>query len=226
MPKLEWDVSGKRYYETGVENAVLYLQSTDSSGNVSYPTGVPWNGLLSVTETPSGAEATDLYADDIKYATLRSAETFGGTIEAYTYPDEFAECDGTVEVAKGVKIGQQARKPFGLAYKTVIGSDVNTSNDKFLIHVVYGCTASPSEKSYQTINDSPEAITLSWEFETVSTKVTGHKALSTIVFDTTKMDADKVKAVEDALFGSESGNANLPLPDALLKLAGYEYSAG
>ena len=214
MAKLVWDQSGQRFYETGVKNGVLYVQ--DESG--AYPKGVAWNGLTAVTESPSGAEATPLYADDIKYLELYSAEEFGATIEAYTYPEEFEVCDGSEEVASGVVIGQQARKAFGLCYKTVIGNDVKGNDLGYKIHLIYGCKAAPSEKAYQTINDSPEAITFSWEVTTTPVNVEGFKPTSTLVIDSTKVDAEKLAAVEAKLFGSASEEAMLPLPDEIVDM--------
>ena len=214
MAKLVWDQSGQRFYETGVKNGVLYVQ--DESG--AYPKGVAWNGLTAITESPSGAEATPLYADDIKYLELFSAEEFGATIEAYTYPEEFEACDGSAEIASGVVIGQQARKAFGLCYKTVIGNDVKGNDLGYKIHLIYGCKAAPSEKAYQTINDSPEAITFSWEVTTTPVNVDGFKPTSTLVIDSTKVDSAKLAAIEAKLFGSESEEASLPLPDEIVDM--------
>lgn len=222
MSKLVWDAAGQHLYETGIDQGVLYVQN--SSG--AYPEGVAWNGLTAVTENPSGAEATDLYADNIKYLTLRSAETFGATIEAYTYPDEFAQCDGSAEPVSGVKLGQQNRKAFGLCYRTVLGNDTDLNNHGYLLHLVYGATANPSEKAYQTINDSPEAITFSWEISTVPVNVTGFKPTASIVIDSTKFTETaaraKLDALEAKLFGtdasggSEGTTAYLPLPDEVI----------
>lgn len=214
MAKLVWDQSGQRFYETGVKNGVLYVQ--DESG--AYPKGVAWNGLTAITESPSGAEATPLYADDIKYLELFSAEEFGATIEAYTYPEEFEACDGSAEIASGVVIGQQARKAFGLCYKTVVGNDVKGNDLGYKIHLIYGCKAAPSEKAFQTINDSPEAITFSWEVTTTPVNVEGFKPTSTLVIDSTKVDAEKLAALEAKLFGSESEEASLPLPDEIVDM--------
>lgn len=214
MAKLVWDQSGQRFYETGVKNGVLYVQ--DESG--AYPKGVAWNGLTAITESPSGAEATPLYADDIKYLELFSAEEFGATIEAYTYPEEFEACDGSAEIASGVVIGQQARKAFGLCYKTVVGNDVKGNDLGYKIHLIYGCKAAPSEKAFQTINDSPEAITFSWEVTTTPVNVEGFKPTSTLVIDSTKVDAEKLAAIEAKLFGSESEEASLPLPDEIVDM--------
>lgn len=214
MPnKIEWDSTGKRLYESGVDHGVLYVQSGSGYGE-----GVPWNGLTSVSESPDGAEPTDLWADNIKYASMRSAETFGGTIEAYTYPEEFNECDGNLTVATGVYAGQQGRKSFGLCYRTKLGNDVAGSDFGYKLHLVYGCTASPSEKSYETINDSPDAITFSWEFETTPVNMTGGKATSVIVIDSSKADATKLTALEDILYGSTTAAARLPLPDEVKTL--------
>lgn len=214
MPKLTWDQAGQKLYETGVKKGVLYLQ--DATGK--YPTGVAWNGLVSVTESPSGGEATPLYADDTKYLTLMSAEEFGASIEAYTYPDEFAACDGTASLATGVVIGQQSRKPFGLAYVTTVGNDTEGADYGYKIHVIYGALAAPSEKSYQTINDSPEAITFSWELTTTPVPVTGHKPTASLTIDSTKVSPTDLVAIEDKLFGSASAAATLPTPDELLAL--------
>lgn len=211
MAKLEWDKTGERYYETGVKNGVLYVQDTTGT----YPLGVPWNGLTAITESPSGAEATPLYADDIKYLNLMSAEEFGASIEAYTYPAEFAECDGSAEIAPGVMIGQQARKTFGLCYRTAIGNDIENNAYGYKLHIIYGALASPSEKGYSTINDSPEAITFSWEIKTTPVNVTGHKPTASIVIDSTKVDKAKLAALEAVLFGSDDDDARLPLPDEI-----------
>lgn len=216
MPKLIWDKTGERLFETGVKNGVLYVQ--DASG--AYPKGVVWNGLTAVTESPSGAEATPLYADDVKYLNLMSAEEFGATIEAYMYPDEFAACNGELEIAKGVKIGQQKRKTFGMSYKTTIGSDVAGNNHGYKIHIIYGCLASPSEKAYATINDSPEAITFSWEVSTTPVTVEGFEPTATIVIDSTAVDAKKLALLEAELYGSEEKEARLPMPDEIASIIG------
>lgn len=213
MP-LTWDETGKRLYETGVRKGVLYVQ--DNNG--TYPKGVAWNGLTAVTESPSGAESNPLYADDIKYLDLRSAEEFGATIEAYTYPDEFAECDGTAELAEGVMIGQQARKSFGLSYRTVLGNDIVNDAYGYKLHLIYGATASPSEKGYQTVNDSPEAISFSWELTTTPVNVTGMKPTAIITIDSTKADPTKLAALEAILYGSGENEARLPLPDEVKTL--------
>ena len=214
MAKLVWDETGKRLYETGVKNGVLYPQ--DSTG--AYPKGVAWNGLTAVTQSPSGAEATPLYADDMKYLNLYSAEEFGATVEAYTYPDEFAECDGSAELAKGVMIGQQPRKAFGLAYKTVIGNDVENNKYGYKLHLIYGAMASPSEKAYATINDSPEAITFSWEITTTPVSVTGFEPTAYIEIDSTKAEPTKLAKLEEKLFGSATEEATLPLPNEVATL--------
>lgn len=209
MAKLVWDKTGERLYETGVSHGVLYVQ--DSTG--AYPTGVAWNGLTAVTESPSGAEATPLYADDIKYLELRSAEEFGATIEAYTYPKEFEACDGSAELAEGVTIGQQDRQTFGLCYRTIVGNDVKKNDLGYKLHLIYGATASPSEKGYQTVNDSPEAITFSWEVTTTPINVDGFKPTSSLTIDSTKVDKSKLDALEAKLYGTESAEATLPTPD-------------
>lgn len=217
MAKIVWDESGKRLYETGVKNGVLYLQ--DEFG--AYTNGVAWNGLTAVTESPSGAEATPLYADDIKYLELFSAEEFGATIEAYTYPEEFEACDGSASLGTGVTIGQQDRKTFGLCYRTVLGNDVKSNEYGYKLHLIYGAKAAPSEKGYQTINDSPEAITFSWEVTTTPVNVAGFKPTASVTIDSTKVDKTKLKAIEDLLYGTETAPAKLPLPDELkILLAG------
>lgn len=213
MSKLVWDQTGERLYETGVRNGVLYIP-TDGV----YSKGVAWNGLTAVTESPSGAEATPLYADDIKYLNLMSAEEFGATIEAYTYPEEFAECDGSASLADGVYIGQQVRKTFGLSYRTVVGNDTEGADYGYKLHLIYGALAAPSEKAYATINDSPEAITFSWEVTTTPVSVNGFKPTASITIDSTKADATKLAALEAILYGSDSKEARLPLPDEIATL--------
>ena len=208
MPKLIWDDAGNKTYETGVQQGVLFVQ--DNTG--AYPAGVAWNGLISVTESPSGAEPSKLYADNGAYLTLMSAEEFGATIEAYTYPDEFAACDGSAALAVGVLIGQQTRKSFGLAYKTLVGNDTEGDAYGYKLHLIYGALAAPSEKAYQTINDSPEAITFSWELSTTPVNVTGKKPTACITIDSTKVDAAKLTAFEKIIFGDTATAANLPLP--------------
>ena len=208
MAKLVWDESGKRIYETGVQKGVLYVQ--DEGG--TYPKGVAWNGLTAVTESPSGAEATPLYADDIKYLELRSAEEFGATIEAYTYPEEFEACDGSASLAKGVSIGQQDRKAFGLCYRTVVGNDVQGNSHGYKLHLIYGAVASPSEKAYATVNDSPEAVTFSWEITTTPVEIEGFKPTASITIDSTKVNPEKLAELEKKLYGDVSSEAQLPLP--------------
>ena len=220
--KIAWDQTGERLYETGVDRGVLY--HLDESNK--YTRGYAWNGLTGVTESPAGAEATDLYADNIKYLSMRSAETFGATIEAYTYPDEFAECDGSAEIATGVKIGQQSRKTFGLCYRTVIGNDVDGNDHGYLLHLIYGATASPSEKAYATINDSPEAITFSWEVTTTPVNVEGFKPTASLTIDSTKANATDLATLEGILYGTAAGaegtpaavEPRLPLPDEVAEI--------
>ena len=221
MSKLVWDQTGERYYETGVKQGVLYPQATGGT----YPKGVAWNGLTAVTESPSGAEATALYADDIKYLNLISAEEFGATIEAYTYPDEFAQCDGSATLATGVSIGQQSRKAFGLCYRTTLGNDVDGNDFGYKLHIIYNALAAPSEKAYATINDSPEAITFSWEVTTTPVNVPGFKPTASITIDSTKADKSKLASLEEILYGkdapSEGGEGTdprLPLPDEIVTL--------
>lgn len=217
MSRITWDDTGKRLYETGVKMGVLYPIQPDGA----YSKGVAWNGLITVTESPSGAEPTALYADDIKYLNLLSNEEFGATIEAYTYPDEFAECDGSASLATGVMIGQQKRKTFGLCYRTALGNDVEGNDYGYKLHLVYGCLAAPSEKGFSTINDSPEAITFSWEVSTTPVSVTGFKPTSQITIDSTKVVAGKLSALEDILYGKVGDDANgprLPLPNEVATL--------
>ena len=216
MAKLVWDKTGERFYETGVKNCALYVR--DSAG--TYPKGVPWNGITAITESPSGAEATPLYADDIKYLNLISNEEFGATVEAYTYPAEFAACDGSAELTKGVKIGQQPRKSFGLAYKTTLGNDVDNNDYGYKLHLIYGCLAAPSEKAYATINDSPEAITFSWEITTTPVEVKGFKPTSHIEINSKEVDASKLATLEAKLFGAAETEAMLPLPDEVATILG------
>lgn len=214
MAKLKWDSTGERLYETGVKQGVLYLLDSDGA----YKNAVAWNGLTAVTESPSGAEATALYADDIKYLSLMSAEEFGATIEAYTYPEEFGQCDGSASLATGVYIGQQARKTFGLCYKTTLGNDVVGNDYGYKLHLIYGALAAPSEKAYATINDSPEAITFSWELTTTPVNVEGFKPTASIVIDSTKADPTCLAALEAKLYGGESSEPELPLPDEVKTL--------
>lgn len=220
--KLVWDKTGERYYETGVKQGVIYPQATGGT----YPKGVAWNGLSAVTESPSGAEANPVYADDIKYLNLMSNEEFGATIEAYTYPDEFAQCDGSAEIATGVSIGQQTRKPFGLSYKTTLGNDTEGNDYGYKLHLIYGALAAPSEKAYATINDSPDAITFSWEVTTTPVSVSGFKPTAQLTIDSTKVDAEKLAALEEILYGkdpteperSDGAEPRLPLPDEVATL--------
>ena len=212
MPKIKWDQTGERLYETGVSKGVLYPYA-----NNTYAKGVAWNGLINVSESPEGAEATPLYADNIKYLNLMSAEEFKATIEAYTYPDEFAACNGEASLEEGVSIGQQKRSQFGLSYQTKIGNDVD-SELGYKIHLVYGALAAPSEKAYATVNDSPEAITFSWEISTTPVEVTGFKPTASLVIDSTKVDPTKLAAFEKVLYGDETNEARLPLPDEVVTL--------
>lgn len=218
MSRIVWDKTGERLYETGVKNGVIYPQV-----NGAYPKGVAWNGLTTVTESPSGAEATALYADDIKYLNLLSTEEFGATVEAYTYPDEFAVCDGSSELVEGVTIGQQKRTPFGMSYKTTIGNDVDGNDHGYKLHIIYGALAAPTEKSYSTINDGPEAITFSWEITTTPVSVTGARPTASVVIDSTKVKPAQLAALETVLYGKDptttDGNdgvdPRLPLPDEI-----------
>lgn len=218
MPKLEWDVSGQKTFETGVDHAVLYryTQSTNK-----YDKASPWNGITSITESPSGAEANPQYADNIKYLNLISAEDFGGTIEAFTYPDEFAYCDGSAELVPGIMIGQQNRETFGLSYRTKVGNDTVGQDYGYKLHFIYGCLASVSERVYSTINDSPEANTFSWEFTTTPVNVKDLKPTAIVTIDTTKLDENgkqKLKDLEDKLYGTEESEAYLPLPDEIKEI--------
>lgn len=216
MAKLTWDKTGERYYEAGVEQAAVYPQGP--SGD--YPKGYAWNGVTNVSENPSGAEPTPLYANNTKYLTLMSNEDFGASIEAYTYPDEFAECDGSASIAEGVMIGQQKRKTFGMAYKTKLGNDVDGIDFGYKLHLIYGALASPSSKAYATINDSPEAITFSWEVSTTPVAVTGFKPTASVTIDSTKVTGAKLKALEDILYGTAEVEARLPLPDEVAEIIG------
>lgn len=211
--RLVWDQTGEKTYETGAKQGVLYPQTGGT-----YPLGVAWNGLTAVTESPSGAEATSIYADDAKYLTLMSAEEFGATIEAYTYPKEFEACDGSAELTPGVTIGQQDRTPFGMSYVTTIGNDTEGTAHGYKLHIIYGALASPSEKAYATINDTPEAITFSWEVTTTPVAVAGHKPTASLVLDSTKLSAKKMKAIEDILYGTAEKAARLPLPEEVLSI--------
>lgn len=216
MAILVWDTVGERFYETGVKKGVLFPQDTDGT----YPLGVAWNGLSGVTETPSGAEPSPIYADDVKYLNLISAEEFGATIEAYTYPDEFAECDGSVNLVDGVVIGQQKRTPFGLAYRTTLGNDVEGNDFGYKLHLIYGAFAAPSEKAFSTINDTPEAITFSWEVSTIPVDVTGEKPTALLTIDSTKVNAANLATLEDMIYGTAGADSYLPLPDAIATLFG------
>lgn len=218
MAALVWDKTAERFYETGVDHGVLYVQKA----NGTYDTGVVWNGLTAVTEKPDGAEPNDLYADNIKYASLRSAETFGATIEAYMYPEEFAQCDGSAAVATGVYIGQQKRKPFGFCYRTLIGNDTATDEDDgYMLHIIYNATASPSEKNHETVNDSPDAITMSWDLDTTPVAFEdypNYKPTATITINSTKCDATKLKTLEDTLYGTANAEPTLPSPDDVIDI--------
>lgn len=217
MARLEWDKTGEHLYETGVDHGVLYFP--DQTG--AYKNGVAWNGLISVSESPSGAEATGQYADNIKYLNLISAEEFGATIEAYTYPEEFEACNGNKELvdASGVYVGQQSRSVFGFCYRTMIGNDTDGQDHGYKLHLVYGCQVSPSEKAYQTINDSPEALTFSWELSTTPVNVTGKKPTALLVIDSTKIDSAKLAKIEAKLYGDEtSTGAVLPTPDEIAEI--------
>lgn len=215
MSKLMWDQLGQKLYETGVDRGVLYVQEEGV-----YGTGVVWNGLTSVSESPSGAEPSKIYADNIAYLTLMSTEEFAASVEAYMYPDEFAQCDGSAEIADGVMIGQQTRKPFALCYRTKIGNDVDGDEHGYKIHIIYNALAAPSERAYATVNDAPEAITFSWELSTTPIDVPGHKPTACLTIDSTKADATKLKALEDILYGSESEESRLPLPEEIITLMG------
>lgn len=223
MPKLVWDATGEHIYETGVKNAVLYVMSTEQGSAGTYPEGVAWNGLTSVSESPEGADANDFYADDIKYLSIRGTEDFNGTINAYTYPDEFAQCNGEASLFDGVVVGQQFRKTFGLCYTTTMGNDVAGNDYGYKIHLVYGATVSPSEREYQTINDSPEPIEFSWDFETVPVNVPDHRATAIITIDSTKADPVKLAALKDILYGTDGDGttegtvARLPLPKEIME---------
>lgn len=213
MSKLIWNQAGERLYETGVKQGVLYPQV-----NGAYPKGVAWNGLSAVSENPSGAEASPIYADDIKYLNLISVEEFGASVEAYMYPPEFDACLGNEELAPGVTIGQQEHQAFGMCYKTTVGNDTQGNAYGYKLHLIYGANAAPSERAYQTINDSPEPMTMSFELTTTPVNVTGKKPTASLCFDSTKTDAKIMKAIEDVLFGSDSEEARLPLPDEIVEI--------
>lgn len=214
MSILVWDQAGQKLYENGVDRGVLFVQSA----NGTYQSGVAWNGLTAVNQSPSGGDANPLYADNIKYLDLRSAEDFGATVEAYTYPDEFAVCDGSAEIAPGVMAGQQARRSFGFSYRTLIGNDTEGDAHGYKIHIIYNATVSPSEKSYGTVNDSPDAINFSWELTTTPIAVTGFKPTAHIEIDSTKVDSTKLTTLENLLYGTENAEPTLPLPDRLVEI--------
>lgn len=214
MSKLVWDATGEKKFETGVDHAVLYPVNAQGE----YKPGVAWNGIVSISETPEGAEPQDQYADNIKYLSLMSAEQLGGTIEAFMYPDEWNACDGNKEVSKGVVIGQQSRKSFGLCYRTKVGNDVDGQDYGYKLHLLYGAKVSPSERSFETVNDSPEAITFSWEYKTTPIGVTDHQPTSLLTIDSTKCDADTLTSLEEILYGSESEDPRLPIPDEVIAL--------
>ena len=214
MSILAWDQAGQKLYENGVDHGVLFPQNADGT----YASGVAWNGLTAVNQSPSGGDANPLYADNIKYLDLRSAEDFGATVEAYTYPDEFAACDGSAEIAPGVTAGQQARKAFGFSYRTLIGNDTEGDSHGYKIHIIYNATVSPSDKGYGTVNDSPDAINFSWEMTTTPIAVTGFKPTAHIEIDSTKVDATKLNTLKDKLYGTENTEPTLPLPDELVTI--------
>lgn len=216
MARLKWDEIGKKTYETGVSNVVLFPSTTDAKH--PYANGVAWSGCTAVNENPSGGESTDLYADNIVYLTMRSAEKYGATIEAYTYPDEFAECNGEKEIATGMVIKQQTRKPFGLAYTTILGNDLQGEDYGKILHIVYGCSVSPSEKSHQTVNENPEASTMSWTVSSTPVPVTGYKNTSVVEVNSVNVGAEKFKAVEDIIFGTAETESRIPMPDELKEL--------
>ena len=214
MAKLVFNNVGERFFETGVKNGVLYVMGEGGK----YENGVVWNGLTGVTESPSGAETTPLYADDVKYVVIYAAEEFGATIEAYTYPEEFEACDGSASIAEGITVGQQTRKTFAFCYKTSLGNDTQGQDLGYKIHIIYGCKAAPSEKSYATINDSPEAVTFSWEVSTVPVPVEGRNPTATMVIDSTRVNPAKLALLEEVLYGSEVEDAKLPLPNEVIEL--------
>ena len=213
MAILTWDAAGTRKYELGVDHGVLYPFASNA-----YSNGVAWNGLTKVTQSPDGAEAQDFYADNLKFGSIRSAETFGGTIECYTYPDEFLACNGELELVEGITIGQQARQKFGFSYRTMAGDDSMAEPTDFIIHLVYGATASPSESEYESINDSPEAMTFSYDFDTTPVPVNGHKPVSHLKINASTLGSDKLKKLTDKLYGTESGEPTLPTPDEIVEL--------
>lgn len=215
MARVVWNEVGKHYYETGVDRGMLYPQNAGA-----YPKGVVWDGLISVSEKPSGAEATPFYAGNIKYLNLLSKEEFAATVEAFTYPDEFAECDGSAEMLPGVKLGQQPRKPFGMCYRTLIGNDTDNTNHGYYLHIIYGAYAAPSEKGYTTINESPDAITFSWELTTTPVSVANHEPTASVTIDSRTITAENLKKLEDVLYGSADKEPKLPLPDEIASLIG------
>ena len=215
MSRIIWDNVGEKTYETGLDRGVLYLMNAETN---AYDKGVAWNGLSKVSEKPSGAESSDIYADNIKYLNLLSAEKFAATVEAYTYPDEFAECDGTAEPVPGMIIGQQTRKTFGFSYRTLVGNDVSGTEHGYKIHCIYGAVASPSEKGYSTVNESPEAITFSWEVNTTPVPVEGFKPTATVIIDSTKVSKEALAAVEAILYGSVDVEPRLPLPNEIASI--------
>lgn len=216
MFSLAWDQTGQRLYETGTDRGVLYPQNALGQ----YPKGVAWNGLTGVTESPSGADKTDLWADNIKYLSLRAAEDFGATVTCYTYPDEWLACDGSAEPVSGVTIGQQTRKPFGLSFRSIIGNDTESNDHGYKIHLIYNATASPSERAYSTVNDSPEAIEFSYELATTPTNITGYKPIASMTIDSTKVAADRLAALEAVLYGNGATDPRLPLPDEVIAILG------
>jgi hypothetical protein len=226
MARLKWDQTGEKFYETGVKNCILYVFTKSSDGKTgTYGTGVAWNGITAITESPSGAEASPLYADDIKYLNLMSNEEFGATVEAYTYPEEFGACDGSAAIADGVFIGQQTRKTFALCYRTVVGNDVDSNDYGYKLHIIYGCLAAPSEKAYATINDSPEAITFSWELTTTPVEVDGFKPTACVTIDSKKVTEENMKKLEDKLYGTDGDGdtgtePTLLMPNEIIKLVG------
>ena len=220
MAKLVWDAIGEHFYETGVDHVVLYRLDA----NNAYSNGYAWNGVSSISESPSGGDANPIWADNIKYLNLRAAEEYGSTIECYTYPDEFAECNGEGQPASGIAIGQQTRKTFGLSYRTIVGNDAQGNDLGYKLHLVYGCTASPSEKSYSTVNDSPEAGTFSFEISTVPVAIPGYKNTAILTIDSTKVDSTHMTALETLLYGGDNTNATLPSPETVLTTLGLTYS--
>lgn len=220
MAKLVWDALGEHFYETGVDHVVLYRLDT----NNAYSKGYAWNGVSSISESPSGGDANPVWADNIKYLNLRAAEEYGSTIECYTYPDEFAECNGEGQPAVGISIGQQSRKTFGLSYRTIVGNDAAGNDYGYKLHLVYGCTASPSEKSYNTVNDSPEAGTFSFELSTVPVAIPGYKNTAILTIDSTKFDSTHMTALETLLYGGDNAEAQLPTPETVLTTLGLTYS--